>query len=203
MVEEVAERLARGEVIGWMQGRFEWGPRALGSRSILANPTRAETQRIVNEKIKFREPFRPFAPAVLAEHALDYFELTEEDFVARPEDFMLSVSDVRPERRGEIPAVTHLDGTARVQMVRRETNPCYAALLEAFARRTGVPVLLNTSFNFRGEPIVTTPGDALWTFSWSEMDALAIGNVIVTRSAQRPRPPAPRTAAPAEVTVAP
>ena len=203
MVEEVAERLARGEVIGWMQGRFEWGPRALGSRSILANPTRAETQRTVNEKIKFREPFRPFAPAVLAEHALDYFELTEEDYVARPEDFMLSVSDVRPERRAEIPAVTHLDGTARVQMVRHETNPRYAALLEAFARRTGVPILLNTSFNFRGEPIVTTPGDALWTFSWSEMDALAIGNVIVTRSSKRPRPPAPRSAAPAEVTVAP
>lgn len=179
LLESVAEKLAQGAVIGWHQGRLEWGPRALGARSILADPTRAEMQRVVNEKIKFREPFRPFAPAVLAERALEFFDMPEPYGPNCPETFMLAVANVRKDKRAAIPAVTHVDGTARVQLVRRETNPRFHALLQAFARRTGVPVLMNTSFNLRGEPIVCSPWDAMKTFSWSDMDHLLVGNVLV------------------------
>ena len=179
LIEDIAEKLAAGAVIGWHQGALEWGPRALGARSILANPTSADTQRIVNEKIKFREPFRPFAPAVLAERALEFFDMPEPYGPNCPEHFMLAVANVLPDKRQVIPAVTHVDGTARVQLVRRDTNPRFYALIEAFARRTGVPVLLNTSFNLRGEPIVCSPWDAMKTFSWSDMDYLLSGNVLV------------------------
>jgi carbamoyltransferase len=179
LIEDVADKLATGAVIGWHQGALEWGPRALGARSILANPTSPDTQRIVNEKIKFREPFRPFAPAVLAERAREFFDMPEPYGPNCPEHFMLAVATVLPDKRKAIPAVTHVDGTARVQLVRRDINPRFYALIEAFARRTGVPVLLNTSFNLRGEPIVCSPWDAMKTFSWSDMDYLLAGNVLV------------------------
>jgi carbamoyltransferase len=185
LIEDIAEKLAGGAVIGWHQGALEWGPRALGARSILANPTRADMQRIVNEKIKFREPFRPFAPAVLAERALEFFDMPEPYGPNCPEHFMLAVANVRPDKRNAIPAVTHVDGTARVQLVRRDTNPRFYALIAAFARRTGVPVVLNTSFNLRGEPIVCSPWDAMKTFSWSDMDYLLAGNVLVWKEPHR------------------
>lgn len=182
LVEELADRLAAGQVAGWMQGRFEWGPRALGRRSILANPGLADMKDTVNVKIKFREPFRPFAPSVLAEAASQYFELPDvADMPLAPEHFMLSVAPVRPEKREAIPAVTHVDGSARVHLVRADVNPEYAALIGAFARRTGLPMLLNTSFNLRGEPIVSSPFDALQTFYFCDMDCLAIGNVLISK----------------------
>jgi len=182
LIEALAERLAEGKVAGWMQGRFEWGPRALGHRSILANPGLPGMKDAVNLKIKYREPFRPFAPSVLAEHAMDYFDLPGSSLAAySPEHFMVSVAPVRPERQAAIPAVTHADGTARVHLVEREANPLYAGLIEAFFRRTGIPMLLNTSFNLRGEPIVSSPFDALQTFYSCDMDCLAIGNILVTK----------------------
>jgi len=183
LVRAVAQRLVDGKVVGWMQGRFEWGPRALGNRSILANPMRKDMQEIVNVRIKFREPFRPFAPSVLAEHAHEYFEIPDAIAPTGPEHFMLAVARVRPDKREVIPAVTHYDGTARVQVVRRETNPLYHRLIQAFGERTGVPVVLNTSFNLRGEAIVDTPYDALETFFWSEMDALVMGNILLDKGA--------------------
>ena len=185
LVNEVADRLVGGGVVGWMQGRFEWGPRALGNRSILANPMRRDMQAVVNLRIKFREPFRPFAPSVLAEHAHEYFELPDSIAPSAPEHFMLAVARVREEKRGVIPAVTHHDGTARVQIVRRETNPLYYRLIEAFGQRTGVPVVLNTSFNLRGEAMVNSPYDALETFYWSDMDALAMGRILLDKRASR------------------
>jgi carbamoyltransferase len=181
LMREVVDRLIAGQVVGWMQGRFEWGPRALGNRSILANPTRMDMQEIVNLRIKFREPFRPFAPSVLSEHAHEYFDVAPQPTATAPENFMLAVARVRDEKRSVIPAVTHYDGTARVQLVRRETNPRYYRLIEAFGARTGVPVLLNTSFNLRGEAMVDKPYDALETFFWSEMDALVMGNIVVAK----------------------
>jgi len=181
LAKETVDRLVAGKVVGWMQGRFEWGPRALGNRSILANPTLETTQEIVNVRIKFREPFRPFAPSVLVESAHDYFELPELIDASAPENFMLSVANVRPDKRRIIPAVTHVDGTARVQVVRRETNPLYYDLIEAFGRRTGVPVILNTSFNMRGEPMVDKPYDALETFCWNDMDCLVMGNDLIDK----------------------
>src|SRR6185436_3570902 len=153
LLARVVDRLEAGHVVGWSQGRFEWGPRALGQRSILADPRRADMKDIVNTKIKFREPFRPFAPSVLAERASDYLDLPD---AARhfPARFMLYVVDVKAEHRATLPAITHVDGTGRLQTVHREATPRYHALIDAFGRATGVPVLLNTSFNLRGEPIV-------------------------------------------------
>ena len=178
LLERVVDFLAQGKVVGWLQGRFEWGPRALGHRSILADPRRAEMKDIVNTKIKFREPFRPFAPSVLEEKAGDFFALQD---VARhfPARFMLYVVPVR--RPDLLPAVTHADGTGRLQIVRRATNPRYHRLLERFADATGVPVLLNTSFNLKGEPIVNTPADALRTFRASDMDALVLDHWVVLK----------------------
>lgn len=181
LVEALVDRLLRGDVVGWHQGRFEWGPRALGCRSILANPLLPDIQQIVNEKIKFREPFRPFAPAVLAERATEFFDLELPEATTAPEYFMLSVCGVREEKKGLIPAVTHVDGTSRLQLVRREGNPRYHDLIKAFGDRTGVPILLNTSFNLKGEPIVNTPYDALRTFLWSDMDCVVIGNFLVEK----------------------
>jgi carbamoyltransferase len=185
LIDAVSELLADGAVIGWFQGRFEWGPRALGARSILADPTRADIQRIVNEKIKFREPFRPFAPAVLAERAHEFFDVPEVFSQSAPENFMLSVASVRPEKRAMIPAVTHADGTARLQLVRAATAPRFAKLLAQFEKRKGVPILLNTSFNLRGEPMVASPLDALRTFSWSGMDYLVLGDIVVGKDVLR------------------
>lgn len=183
VVQATVDRLVAGKVIGWMQGRFEWGPRALGNRSIIANPTRDDMKETVNVRIKFREPFRPFAPSVLAERVHDYFEVSEQIDPAAPECFMLAVAPVRKDKRHLLPAITHVDGTARVQAVRKETNPLYHALIEAFGERTGVPVILNTSFNLRGEAMVNTPYDALETFCWSEMDTLVMGRYLLDKDA--------------------
>ncbi|OHC75290.1 MAG: hypothetical protein A3G18_02565 [Rhodospirillales bacterium RIFCSPLOWO2_12_FULL_58_28] len=179
LVNRVADLLAGGAVIGWFQGRAEWGPRALGCRSILADPTRTEMQRRVNESIKFREPFRPFAPVTPVEVATSYFDMPEVTDPASPEYFMLAVHPVRQEMRHLLPAITHADGTARVQVVSSDSHRLYHALLHAFGRRSGVPVLLNTSFNLRGEPIVDTPADALKTFAFSGLDAVVLGRHIV------------------------
>jgi carbamoyltransferase len=170
--------LTAGKVIGWYQGRFEWGPRALGNRSIIGDPRRAEMKDIVNTKIKFREPYRPFAPSVLAEQAERFFDLADSSRhdAAR---FMLLVV---PVKNDAVPAVTHVDNSARLQTVFRETNPRYYDLIRLFGEATGVPVLLNTSFNLRGEPIVTTPDNALNTFFASEMDTLVLGNHIVHKA---------------------
>lgn len=184
LIDRAVEDLQAGKVIGWYQGRFEWGPRALGNRSILADPRRVEMKDIVNTKIKFREPFRPFAPSVLSEHAQDYF-LTEDIAVQPTARFMLCVSEVRAERRDEIPAVVHVDGSARPQVVVKETNPRYHLLIERFYEATGVPVILNTSFNLRGEPIVSSPADALSTFERSEMDSLYLGRHVIRKSYKR------------------
>jgi carbamoyltransferase len=180
LLERVVDRLQQGKVVGWSQGRFEWGPRALGHRSILADPRRAEMKDIVNVKIKFREPFRPFAPSVLAEHAEDYFVMPQahRHYPAR---FMLYVVDVRPEKRDIIPAITHVDGTGRLQTVGKDVSPRYYRLIEMFRQATGVPLVLNTSFNLKGEPIVNTPREAFRTFNESGMDALVLGDVMVEK----------------------
>ena len=182
LLARVVDRLEAGHVVGWSQGRFEWGPRALGQRSILADPRRADMKDIVNTKIKFREPFRPFAPSVLADRAAEFFDLPD---AARhfPARFMLYVVDVKPEHRATLPAITHVDGTGRLQTVRREATPRYHALIDAFGRATGVPVLLNTSFNLRGEPIVNTPAEAFNTFMASGMDTLVLGDHVVDKRA--------------------
>ena len=183
LVDVVADELAAGGVIGWHQGRFEWGPRALGNRSILADPRRAEMKDVVNTKIKFREPFRPFAPSVLAEHARRYFELPDggQEHAGHPATFMLVVQPVADAERSTIPAITHAGGTGRLQTVTPDANPRYRKLIERFGEATGVPVLLNTSFNLRGEPIVTTPDNALNTFYNSGIDTLVLGDFIVRK----------------------
>ena len=168
-----AELLATGKIVGWFQGRMEFGPRALGGRSILADPRDPEMTAKVNNAVKFREWWRPFAPSLLAECAADYIES------ATDSPFMILTAQVRPEKRSVIPAVTHADGSARPQTVERDVNPLYWRLISEFGRRTGVPVVMNTSFNLRGEPIVNSPADAVRTFFSSGMDALLIGNFLV------------------------
>ncbi len=176
LVDWTAERLASGRVVGWFQGRMEWGARALGNRSILADPRRTQMRDILNTKIKLREKFRPFAPSVLEERALDYFE----GAVADP--FMLHVYPVVPEQRDSIPGVTHVDGTGRVQTVSERDNPLFHRLLRAFEARTGVPVLINTSFN-ENEPIVNEPSEALDCFLRTGMDVLVLGNHVLEKRA--------------------
>jgi carbamoyltransferase len=180
LISRVVDRLQQGKVIGWSQDRFEWGPRALGNRSILADPRRADMKDIVNIKIKFREPFRPFAPSILAERAEEYFVLpnAHNHYPAR---FMLYVVDVKPEKQSILPAITHVDGTGRLQTVRKEENPKYYRLIETFGQATGVPVILNTSFNLKGEPIVNTPQEAFHTFQRSGMDILVLGDYIIEK----------------------
>jgi carbamoyltransferase len=179
-LDHVVERLMQGKVIGWSQGRFEWGPRALGSRSILADPRSPEMKDIVNAKIKFREPYRPFAPSVLAECAEKYFDLSHAQS-HHPARYMLYVVPVKEGQRSLLPAITHVDGTARLQTVFREQSPRYYALIERFGQATGVPVVLNTSFNLKGEPIVNIPANAFSTFSKSEMDCLVLENFLVDK----------------------
>lgn len=181
MLDQVVERIKSGKVIGWYQGRFEWGPRALGNRSIIADPGNPEMKDIVNAKIKFREPYRPFAPSVLAECAEKYFELPHATS-HYPARYMLYVVPVKPEAHSILPAITHVDGTGRLQTVFKDQSPRYYKLIERFGQATGVPVLLNTSFNLRGEPIVTTPANAFNTFVKSEMDCLVLDNYIVEKS---------------------
>lgn len=180
LLRQVAEALARQEVIGWFQGRAEWGPRALGNRSILADPRDVRMKAIVNEKIKFRELFRPFAPSVLDERKGEFFNLPQgKESLAT--DFMLLIPTVVESKRKEIPAVTHEDGTARLQTVKEQTNPKYHRLIQEFEKVSGVPMLLNTSFNLKGEPIVNSPEEALRTFSRGALDRLILGNCVVTR----------------------
>ena len=197
-IDCAADALAKGQAVGWFQGRMEFGPRALGARSIVADPRGAAVQKTLNLKIKYRESFRPFAPAVMCEDAAQWFELDGES------PYMLLVADVAADKRvgdsaasgdskglakldvprSTIPAVTHVDCSARVQTVHKETNPRFHALLAAFKARTGCPVLVNTSFNVRGEPIVCTPEDAFRCFMGTELDLLVAGNVAVVKADQ-------------------
>jgi carbamoyltransferase len=179
LADVVSDALMDSKVIGLFQGRFEWGPRALGNRSILADPRRSEMKNIVNVKIKFREPFRPFAPVTPEERAAEYFDLGRADG-QYPLRFMLMVSPVLPDKQEIIPAVSHM-GTGRLQTVRREWNPRYYDIVDAFGQKTGVPVLMNTSFNLRGEPIVTTPANAFNTFSKSDIDLLVLERFVVRK----------------------
>jgi carbamoyltransferase len=174
LCERIAAELTRGRLVFWFQGRMEWGPRALGNRSLLADPRREDMRELINAKVKLREWFRPFAPSVLEERAGDYFDPPS------PSPFMLLTARVLPAVKGLIPAVTHVDGTARVHTVDRESNPRFRKLLEAFERRTGVPVLLNTSFNVN-EPIVCTPDDAIRCFLRTDVDWLVLDNLLVGR----------------------
>jgi carbamoyltransferase len=173
--EEAARLLADGRIVGWFQGRAEVGPRALGARSILADPRRAETKDVVNARVKRREGFRPFAPSVLDEHGPEFFE------GYCPNPFMLLVQPVRADRRTQIPAVTHVDGTARLQSVTATESPLYHRLISRFAAHTGVPVVLNTSLNLRGEPIVHRPAEAVADLLRSDMDALFLGDLLATK----------------------
>jgi carbamoyltransferase len=173
LIRATVDRLSVGKVVGWFQGRMEFGPRALGNRSILADPRDPGMRERINALVKKREAFRPFAPSVLASKAADYFELDH------PTPFMVETCRVRSP--GTLPAVTHVDGSARVQTVDRETSPRFARLLEAFAARTGCPVVLNTSFNLRGEPIVCTPVDALLCFIRSDLDCLVLEDLLLDR----------------------
>jgi carbamoyltransferase len=170
-----AELLAQGKILGWFQGRMEFGPRALGNRSILADPRDAEMKVKVNNAVKFREWWRPFAPSLKKEAAGDFLES------ATDSPFMILTAQVRPEKREVIPSVTHVDGSARPQTVEKETNPLFWRLIDEFGKRTGVPVVLNTSFNLRGEAIVHAPTDALRTFFSSGLDALVIGSFLVEK----------------------
>ncbi|HZA27010.1 MAG TPA: carbamoyltransferase C-terminal domain-containing protein, partial [Actinomycetota bacterium] len=172
---EAARLLAEGKIVGWVQGRAEVGPRALGGRSILADPRRAEMKDIVNSQVKHREGFRPFAPSVLHEKGPEYFE------GYYPNPFMLLVLPILEDKRSVIPAVTHVDGTGRLQTVDRQSSPVYARLIEEFERLTGVPVILNTSFNLRGEPIVHRPQEALNDFLNTGMDALFLGPYLIEK----------------------
>jgi carbamoyltransferase len=198
IIENVVDALAAEKAVGWFQGRMEFGPRALGSRSILGDARSPAMQRILNLKIKYRESFRPFAPSVLREDVADWFNLDCDS------PYMLFVAGVKSHRRREmtpaeismfgidklnavrsdIPAVTHVDYSARIQTVHKETNPRYHALLSAFKDRTGCPVLVNTSFNIRGEPIVCTPRDAFKCFMGTDIDVLAIGDLLLLKERQ-------------------
>jgi carbamoyltransferase len=200
VLQQAAVALAQGAAVGWFQGRMEFGPRALGNRSILADPRAASMQRTLNLKVKYRESFRPFAPAVLAEQAGKWFDID------CPSPYMQFVAPVRSEKcremsateaalfgidklnsvRSEIPAVTHVDYSARLQTVHRETNPDFHELLSRFDRLTGCPVLVNTSFNVRGEPIVCTPDDAFRCFMGTELDSLIVGNAVMHKAQQNP-----------------
>jgi carbamoyltransferase len=178
LLDEVAGELAGGKVVGWFQGRAEWGPRALGNRSILADPRQEKMKDTVNIKIKFREPFRPFAPSVMEEKAEELFEL---DGRGRQYPFKFMLYTVGVKQKNLVPAVAHVDGTSRIQIVGKQDNPLYYRLIERFFQKTGVGALLNTSFNLKGEPIVNSPRDAFNTFTKSGMDMLVMGKFILTQ----------------------
>jgi carbamoyltransferase len=179
MLDIVAEALTREKVVGFFQGRFEWGPRALGNRSILADPRSEKMKEVVNTKIKFREPFRPFAPVILRDRAPEYFDYPGVAEHEAPR-YMLMVSPIKSDKQDEIQAVCH-QGTGRLQTIERETNPRYYGVIERFGQLTGVPVVLNTSFNLRGEPIVSSPKDALNTFKNSDIDMLVLNSFLVRK----------------------
>jgi carbamoyltransferase len=174
LVESTARHIADGKIVGWFQGAAEWGPRALGNRSILADPRRPEMKDTLNRRIKHREAFRPFAPSIIEESVGDFFDKTH------PSPFMTFAYSVRPEKRSAIPAPTHVDGTARLQTVSRSANPLYWKLLRAVGDLTGVPAVLNTSFN-DNEPIVCRPEEALDCFHRTRMDVLVMGNFVLER----------------------
>lgn len=173
--EEIVGKIEKGLVTGWFQGRMEWGPRALGNRSIIVDPRRPDMKDILNAKIKRRESFRPFAPSILREAVGEFFE-TDADV-----PFMQQVFRIRPEKRPLIPAVTHVDGTGRLQTVTESQNPLYYRMIREFGRRTGVPILLNTSFN-ENEPIVNKPEEALDCFLRTKMDVLVLGSTLIERT---------------------
>jgi carbamoyltransferase len=181
LCRRTAAAIAGGAVAGWFHGRMEWGPRALGNRSILADPRRADMQQVLNERIKRRESFRPFAPSVLRERVAEWFD------AACDVPFMQQVRPVREERRARIPAVTHVDGSARLQTVSESDNPRYWRLIRAFEELTGVPVLLNTSFN-ENEPVVCRPEEALDCFLRTRMDLLVLGDWVLARASAAGRP---------------
>jgi carbamoyltransferase len=181
LAELMVDDMLAGKVIALFQGRFEWGPRALGNRSILADPRGAEMKDIVNARIKFREPFRPFAPVILEERVAEYYAGLNNSTPNYPLRYMLMVYPTRDGCGDRIQAVTHEGGTGRIQTVQRDTNPLYYRTIELFGQATGVPVLLNTSFNLRGEPIVTTPSNALNTFGKSDIDTLYMDNYVVRK----------------------
>ena len=173
LLKKVAQLIADGNIVGWYQGKMEWGPRALGCRSILADPRKAEMKDILNEKIKHRESFRPFAPSILEEYVSEYFEID------RSSPYMLIVVPVKkPEK---IPAVTHVDGTGRLQTVNKDANPLYYDLISEFYKITGIPVIINTSMNVMGEPIVNTPEQAYQMIVKTDMDCIAMGNNLIYR----------------------
>ena len=185
LLDDVAENIAAGKVVGWFQGRMEWGPRALGNRSILAHPGLPDMKDTLNARIKHREWFRPFAPSTLVEHQSEYFEHDH------PSPFMLHVYKIRPDKRANLCAVNHVDDTGRLQTVSREENPLYYDLIQAFHRRTGLPIVLNTSFN-ENEPIVCTPEEAIDCFRRTKMDVLAIGSFMVLKERNQSRVEEPR-----------
>ncbi len=172
-----AAAIADGLVVGWFQGRMEWGPRALGNRSILCDPRRADMKDILNHKVKRRESFRPFAPSVLRESVPEWFEVDDDV------PFMMKVFPIRKEKRAQVPAVTHVDGTGRLHTVFRRTNPIYYRLIEDFEKLTGMPMVLNTSFN-ENEPVVCQPEEALDCFLRTKMDLLIMGHWTVSRADQ-------------------
>jgi carbamoyltransferase len=198
LAEKAAELLGQGNVVGWVQGRMEFGPRALGNRSILGDPRNPEMQKKLNLKIKYRESFRPFAPSVQAERVAEYFDyqgispymLLVHPVVAARRKPVPEGYDEMPVReklyflRSDMPSITHIDFSARIQTVHRETNPRYWSLIEAFRQQTGMGVIVNTSFNVRGEPIVCTPEDAYRCFMRTEMDFLVVGNHLFDKKAQ-------------------
>ncbi len=175
LYERAAAIVANGDVLGWFQGRMEWGPRALGHRSIIADPRRTDMKDTLNARIKHREPFRPFAPSVLAEHTADYFDQSY------PVPFMLQVYGVREDKQAEVPAITHVDGTGRLQTVDADHSPRYYGLIDAFRAQTGVPLVLNTSFN-ENEPIVCTPEEAIDCYLRTKMDAVVLENFLITKA---------------------
>ena len=179
LVKETAKLIKENKVIGWFQGKMEWGPRALGARSILSNPTNIDMQEILNLKVKHREKFRPFAPVVCEEDAQKYFECDEP--IPEPTDFMLMVYPIKKQYHKKIPAVTHVDGSGRLQTIRRPQNPLYYDLIKEFGKLSGTPILINTSFNIRGEPIVCTPEDAYRCMMGTGIDLLVIDKFLVKR----------------------
>lgn len=201
LLDACADALESDKAVGWFQGRMEFGPRALGGRSILGDARSPRMQSMLNLKVKFRESFRPFAPSVLREHVCEWFELDQDS------PYMLLVANVLEHRRkpmteaeqklfgieklnvprSDIPAVTHVDYSARIQTVHKETNPRYHALIHRFSQRTGCPVIVNTSFNVRGEPIVGTPEDAFRCFMGTDLEVLAIGNCLLRKEEQDPK----------------